>query len=181
MTDPWYRRWFTRVAKSHLAATRIQAVGGDAEAQFSLGLGYSLGEGDARDLTQAIYWYREAAMQDHPLAQFNLAIMLGQGQGIAKDPEAEERWFRRAAGGGDAGAQFQLGTKSHRASLSATTEQAREARIEAFKWLQLAANQGYGDSADCLERITLTMSQAEVNEGQRRVVQFLSSPSATGN
>lgn len=83
-----------------LAAARSRAEGGDADAQFFLGLHCSCREGAAQDLPQAAEWYRQAAEQNHPLAQFNLSVMLGEGQGMAKDGAAAVKWMGRAAASG---------------------------------------------------------------------------------
>jgi TPR repeat protein len=48
-----------------------------------------------------------------------------------------------------------------------------EPRVEAYKWLQLAATQGYKGSAEACERVTLGMSRDEVAEGNRRTVEFV--------
>ena len=47
-----------------------------------------------------------------------------------------------------------------------------EARIEAFKWFNLAAEQGYKDSETHLERVNLLLTQEQLDEGQRRSAAF---------
>lgn len=173
MDKPWYRRWFARIAHGgDLEATRAKAAQGDAEAQYSLGLKYGCGDQVVLDLSQAAAWYRRAADQDHPLAQFNLAMMYAEGQGVTQDDAEAVRWIRRAAALGDAGAQFNLAVRCQRASLSREQPAASEAKIEAYKWFQLAAAQGYGNSAQFCESMNLSMTLDEVAQGDRRAEAF---------
>jgi TPR repeat protein len=172
MKKPWFSRLFPRISKKNcylLALNKAEA--GDAEAQFGLGLRFSI-ESSRQDLPQAAEWYRKAADQNHHLAQFNLGIMLSHGQGIAKDDSTALIWFRRAAERGDPGAQFNLGNRCQRASMTGSDSNAIESRIEAYKWFSLAAAQGYKDSVTFFERVTYGMSREAVTEGNRRVSSF---------
>ena len=68
---------------------------GDAQAQYELGCNY-----DTRrptDTRRAVYWYRQAAEQGHPLAQNNLAECLRDGEGIRKSRNEAFKWFLLAA------------------------------------------------------------------------------------
>ena len=75
---------------------------GDAEAQFNLGVMYSLGEGVPKDYKQAVYWYRKAADQGHADAQSNLGFMYHEGRGVPKDDTQAVYWLRKAADQGHA-------------------------------------------------------------------------------
>lgn len=151
---------------------RVKAEQGDADAQFGLGLRYGAAQGVSQDFVQAAEWYRKAANQNHVLAQFNLGLMYAKGQGMPRDDAAALVWIRKAAEAGDAGAQFNMGTRYHRASLDGLQMDAAESKIEAFKWLHLAAAQGYRGSAAAFEMVTLTMSLQEVTEGNQRAATF---------
>ena len=155
-----------------LTALQAKADQGDADAQFGLGLHYSSAGGDALDFAQAARWYRKAADQDHVLAQFNLGMMFARGQGMSPDDATAADWLRKAAEGGDAGGQHNLGVRCHRASLGPLRLGAVESRIEAYKWLHLAAAQGYSNSLTACQRLTLTMTRAEVDEGNHRAAAF---------
>lgn len=159
-----------------LTDLRKHADAGDAHAQFELGVHYGAGVGKDPDFTEAASWYRRAADQDHPLAQFNLGIMAARGQGMAPDDLASAGWMLKAAQGGDAGGQYHLGVRCHRASIDPLRARATESRIEGYKWLQLAAAQGYKDSVSAWERLTMTMSHAEVAEGNQRTAAFVPRP-----
>jgi TPR repeat protein len=174
MDKPWYRRLTPHHPESDSLPTQTKkAEDGDAEAQFGLGLKFANGEGDVQDYPQAAQWYRKAADQNHALAQFNLGMMYALGQGMVANEGEAVRWIRRAAEQGDAAAQFNLGNRYHRASVSGLEMDAAESRIEAYKWFQLAAAQGYKDSLLTCEPITLRMTHDDVVEGNGRVAAFV--------
>jgi hypothetical protein len=172
MVTPFFRRLFSRPQEPAVETTEVRAGNGDAEAQFSLGVKFA-GEGAAQDYPQAAQWYRKAADQSHPLAQFNLAVMYAAGQGMPRDEAKSKVWMQKAADQGDAGAQFNVGMKHHRASLDGLPATAPESRIQAYKWLQLAAAQGYRGSAAAWAFVALTMTREDVADGGRRVAAFV--------
>jgi TPR repeat protein len=178
MATPFFRRLFSRPqqpAVETTETTETKAGHGDADAQFSLGVRFA-GEGAAQDYAQAAQWYRKAAEQSHALAQFNLAIMYSAGQGMPRDEVKSMGWMQKAADRGDAGAQYHLGMKHQRASLDGLPEAAPESRIQAYKWLQLAAAQGYRGSEAAWTFVALTMTRADVADGTRRIAAFVPVP-----
>ena len=148
------------------------AEGGNAEAQFGLGVRFA-NSGDKAGFEQAARWYLKAAEQSHALAQFNLGIMYSKGQGVPRDKNISMMWMGKAAELGDAAAQYELGIRQHRMSLDQAPEPAGELRIEAYKWLQLAAAQGYGESGMGCENVALDMTHSGVIEGKRRAKAFV--------
>jgi len=172
---PWYRRIFSSAPKSGLTTALAKAGLGDADAQFGLGLKYSMGTGDgiAQDLEQAAEWYHKAAEQNHTLAQFNLSLMFASGEGVLQNDTTALMWTRKAAEGGDAGAQFRLGTRCHRASMDRHEMDCAESRIEAYKWFHLASAQGYKGSDAAGERVALGMTREEVADGNQRTAAFV--------
>ena len=172
-----FMSWFRKPApegaeNSASTATLAAAESGDADAQFSLGVHYSSETGPEQDFHRAAEWYRKAADQGHALAQFNLGVMFATGQGVEKDEAAALEWTTRAAVRGDPGAQFALGTRCHRASIDRQRSDASESRVEAFKWFQLAANQGYKGASASRELVTLGMTREEVADGRQRAEAF---------
>lgn len=159
--------------ESGQAALQSQADQGDAQAQFGLALQYGSAAGVELDFTQAARWYRKAADQEHTLAQYNLGTMFARGQGVPQDETAAANWMRRAAEGGDAGGQYHLGMRCHRASVDTLRADAQQCRIEAYMWFFLAAAQGYRDSGVAQQRVSVGMSRAEVEEGNRRAEGFV--------
>lgn len=173
----WCRRvLFQQGSGAVLQSMRAAAESGDVEAQFSLGLRCCVQEGEGRDLEQGVRWYTKAAEQDHLLAQLNLGKMFAAGEGVAQDSVAAENWMRRSAEGGDAGAQYALGFKRRMDSLDLDSKGRGESRIEAYKWLTLSAEQGYHRAAAACEQVNLGMSQLEVDDGNRRVAEFVVRP-----
>ena len=172
MDTLFFRRLFSRPQKPAADTTETRAGHGDAEAQFSLGVKFAR-EGVAQDYAQAAQWYLKAADQSHSLAQFNLAIMYAAGQGVPRDEAKSMVWMQKAADQGDAGAQYQVGMKHHRASLNGLPEAAPESRILAYKWLQLAAAQGYRDSEAAWAFVALGMTREDVLDGGRRIAAFV--------
>jgi len=178
MSEPWYRKIFSP-AESQTQSTQTRAEAGNADAQFHLGLRFATAAGEAQDNEKAAHWYLKAADQDHPLAQFNLAMMYVQGQGVIRNEHTAFGWFERAAKQGDAGAQFHLGMRHHRASGSGgLLPEMAESKVEAYKWFFLAAAQGYRGSESACERVTLSMSHAELADGNRRAAAFVVKPAS---
>jgi TPR repeat protein len=172
MATPFFRRLFSRPEKPAVETTETRAGLGDAEAQFSLGVKFAR-DGATQDYPQAVQWYLKAADQSHSLAQFNLAIMYAAGQGVARDQVKSMGWMQKAANLGDAGAQYRVGMKHHRASLEGPPEAALESRILAYKWLELAATQGYRGSEAASAFVALTMTRADVADGRNRIASFI--------
>ena len=172
MDIPFFRRVFSRPQEPAGETTETRAGHGDAEAQFSLGVKFAR-EGATQDYPQAAQWYLKAAAQSHSLAQFNLAIMYASGQGMARDEVKSLGWMQKAAELGDAGAQHHLGLKLHRASLAGLPEAAPESRIQAYKWLRLAAAQGYRGSGAAWAFVALNMTREDVADGGRRIAAFV--------
>ena len=50
---------------------------------------------------------------------------------------------------------------------------APEARMEAYKWYQLSAAQGYKDSEGAYAMVTFKMTHEEVAEANQRVARFV--------
>ena len=95
--------------KQELANLRQSAEQGNAEAQYSLGLMYSSGDGIPKDKVEAAKWYLKAAEQGDASAQMNLGYLYSSGDGIPKDETEGEKWYRKSAEQGNANAQYSLG------------------------------------------------------------------------
>lgn len=173
MTAPWYRNFFRRSQLPDLETLKARADDGDADAQFSLGLQLASGAGEAQDYAQAAEWYRKAAEQSHCLAQFNIGVMYSKGQGVPRSDAEALIWFQKAAHQGNPRAQFNLGMSHYRASLEGLPKNVPEARVEAYKWFQLADAQGCVGSASARESVNLCMTREEVTDGNRRAAAFV--------
>ncbi len=167
------RRWFSLAGpKPVRETTQAMAERGVAEAQFKLGVSYAHGRVSAPDYAQAEHWYLKAAAQNHALAHFNLGMMHANGQGIPRDPAKSLVWIQKAADLGDAGAQYRLGLSHQREIRDGLPENVVESKLNAYKWLRLAANQGYQAAEPACEQVNLQMSCEDVQEGDRRVAAF---------
>jgi TPR repeat protein len=175
MNASLFWRWFGRSdAPAPVVETlESRAEGGDADAQFRLGLKFATGDGSALDYVRAAHWYLKAAAQNHAPAQFHLGMMYAHGRGMPSDKAQSILWIDRAAHLGDPAAQHALGLAYHRASLDQTPEHACESRIQAYKWLQLADAQGNRDSDIASGLVTLQMTTKEVADGNGRAAAFV--------
>ncbi|MBD1433910.1 sel1 repeat family protein [Sphingobacterium sp. DN00404] len=76
----------------------------------SLGFVYNNGYGVAKNLQEAMRWYRKAADLGNPRAQTNLGLSYRNGEGVAQDYTEALRLFHLAAAQGYANGQNSLGT-----------------------------------------------------------------------
>eukprot|EP00245_Coleochaete_scutata_P017141 TRINITY_DN8262_c0_g1_i10.p1 TRINITY_DN8262_c0_g1~~TRINITY_DN8262_c0_g1_i10.p1 ORF type:complete len:156 (-),score=32.91 TRINITY_DN8262_c0_g1_i10:203-670(-) len=60
------------------------------------------GNGVAKDLTEAVKWFRLLAEQGDALGQCNLGVCYEIGYGVAKDLKEAVKWYRRSAEQGNA-------------------------------------------------------------------------------
>src|SRR5579863_1710033 len=79
------------------AAWHTDAVAGNSEAQYRLGLLYARGQGVAPNIADAYSWYRRAADQDHAEAQYQLSLLHQFGREDVNVFGTGE-WYRVAAG-----------------------------------------------------------------------------------
>ncbi len=73
------------------------AQGGDAEAQYLMGLSYYHGSGALRDDARAAAWFRKAAARDHGYAMYALGLMHDLRRGVKRSRGEAMLWYRRAA------------------------------------------------------------------------------------
>jgi hypothetical protein len=179
MDKSWYQKLFCRQEDVDEPLTKTDSKQNDTDTQFGLGVKYANSHGEAQDYVEAAQWYRKAADQGHSLAQLNLGVMYANGQGVPQDEKEAVLWIRKAANLGDAGAQFKMGIRYYRASVGGVPVDALESKVEAYKWLYLAAAQGYQGAVSACERMTLTMNREEVNEGNLRATAFVAHERAT--
>jgi TPR repeat protein len=179
MEKSWFGKMFGASQESRLAAALPDADCADAETQFNRGLQCAIGAGESQDYAKAADWYRKAAEQNHGLAQFNLGVMYARGQGVVRDDAQSAAWFSRAAERGDAGGQYHTGRNYQRASMDGLPADAPEARIEAYKWFQLSAAQGYKDSAGAHVTLTVKMTREDVTEAGKRAARFVALSAST--
>ena len=130
---------------------RKAAEQGHAGAQSSLGGAYRNGEGVLKNGVEAAKWYRKAAERGHVDAQVRLSLMYREGDGVAKDEVEADKWTQEVANRerfaeakrtqtaldhADALTQRNLGEAYYNG-------RGPKSDIEAAKWFQKAAEQGY--------------------------------------
>lgn len=120
------------------AVERLRALAdaGMPRAQMQMAKLYEAGQGVAVDRAEARRWTARAADGGDPVAMHNLAIYYLEGRGGPRDDAMAARLLRRAAIAGLADSQFNL------AMLYETGEGVDRNLIEAYKWFQIAANNG---------------------------------------
>ena len=123
------------------------AAGGHAEAQFSLGVSYSRGEGCAKDRRKAVEWYKKAAEQNHDKAIFNVAVAYDDGDGVKQDWTMAAKWYLLAAKQGHPEAQHNLGCCYENGSG------VEKDLKEAESWFRKSAEQGVEQAKAALKRI----------------------------
>ena len=123
------------------------AVQGDADAQFFLGLQYASGDCVEKNEVEAAKWYRKAAEQGHPKAQLMLGYCFRDGEGVKKNYQVSARWIRKAAKQNDPDAQKELGI-CYEFGNGVYTD-----RKKAIEWYRKAAKQGNKFAKDALERL----------------------------
>jgi Sel1 repeat len=123
----------TQEEPGEVDALRQQAVQGNVEAQYRLGMMVHTGEGVPQNEAEAVQWLQRAAMQGHPEAQRLLGRFYLAGQGVPRNEAEAVYWYRRAADQGDPERQWQLGLK-YLHGLGVPQDV-----VQAYLWLSLAA------------------------------------------
>lgn len=130
-----------------------EAEAGDATAQFSLGLLYTLGaEGVERNAALAAKWFRLAAEQGHAAAQCRLARHYEFGAGVPQSDKEAVKWYAAAAAQGDASAQRRLG------DLAKAGKGTDKSDVRAASWYRKAADQ---DDAEAQVALGMMYLRAE--------------------
>lgn len=130
----------TNTARDYAKAIRrFQAAAelGEAWAQVTLGLMYSVGEVVPLDEIEAVRWFRAAAEQGDAEGKRRLGTMYADGRGVTKDYAVAIRWLRAAAEQGNADAQTSLGR------MYAEGLGVRRSLVDAGRWYRTAAEQGH--------------------------------------
>lgn len=146
------RSWFEKAARqNHLEAQFVLAM------LLHDGVGTEGAEGAlAPDLEAALPWLKVAAAGDHPMAQLLLARLYHYGKGVSRDDGRAADLALEAAKRGLAGAQFEAGI------LLGDRMGDREAWIEAYMWLSLAAREGHPAAAQNLEILARRLEPEEI-------------------
>ena len=113
-------KWFRKASHGYAVHTSAEALkffrkaaeGGNAEAQYEMGLACDDNLDSAFDRTESIKWFRKAAEQGHPESQCYVGKWyLGENGGVGgveRDEIEAVKWLRKAAGQGNQEARLEL-------------------------------------------------------------------------
>ncbi len=120
------------------------AQGGNAAAQFRLGMLHYVGKGVVESEREALGWLKKSAAQGNLDAMYQLGNLFTFGNEAAKlttDPDQEAaQWYFRAASAGHTDAQYSLGL------LFLAGKGVQKDEREAMNWMQQAAKGGHLDA-----------------------------------
>ncbi len=161
-----------------LRTLRTHAEAGEVEAQYNLGLIYSLGLGTVENKPEGDKWFKLAirgykllADQGDVHACHNLAMMFSSGQGVTEDKHEAARWSQLAAERGHAPSQYYLGLGFEVGSSSGGKD------IEMARyWYGLAAKQGHTEAEKHLKNLA---SSEKVEHKKPAIVSAAPSASMT--
>jgi uncharacterized protein len=134
---------------------------GTAQDQYNLGLRYERGMALPQNLSEAVRWYRQAALQGYADGQFKLCEMSERGEGLPQDYQEALRWCGLAADQGHARAMFMLGRLYH------TAHGVSPDLVRAHMWYNLATANGYEQGKRWRDRLAEEMSPAQIAEAQK--------------
>jgi len=132
--------------KTKIVELFLNAQKGDPDVQYRLGLARENGDGIAKNMSEAVKWYRKAAEQGHAVGQRCLGICCEYGKGVQKDMAEALKWYRKAADQGDADALNGLGI-CYEYGKGVGKDMA-----EAAKWYRKSAELGYAPAQSNLGR-----------------------------
>ncbi|MEE8119617.1 MAG: tetratricopeptide repeat protein [Gammaproteobacteria bacterium] len=134
--QPSYVGKFDRGAaytKHDVDDAKQQAKFGDLESQYNVGVMLV----SRNRVTEAAYWYDQAARRGHNLAQYNLAVLYFNGEGVPRNFKRAAALLSSSAEKGNADAQYLLG-RIYFTGQGVQRDFAKEA-----EWYQRAAEQGH--------------------------------------
>ncbi|XP_028754523.1 F-box protein At1g70590-like [Neltuma alba] len=85
------------------------SIGGNARAQYQLGLCLHRGHKVNCNIREAAKWYLKAAEGGYVRAMYNISLCYSSGEGLAHNHQLARKWMKRAADHGHSKAQFEHG------------------------------------------------------------------------
>ena len=122
---------------------------------------YLSGLGVTEDHTEAVKWFKLAAIQGDTQAQISLAMMYRVGLGTVQDYTEAVKWYRLAAEQGDATAQFNLGV------MYINGHGVIQDYVRAHMWFNLAAVKGETDALKKRAIIAKLLTPQQISEAQK--------------
>ena len=118
----------------------ILAEQGDADAQYTIGYRYYVGDRVSKDKSKAVYWFRKSAEQGYRFALYKLGFCYYHGEGVSKDYSKAVSCFHKAAYLHDIAAYYYLGI------CYKNGDGVPKDYSKAVSWFRKAADQGYADA-----------------------------------
>ena len=145
-------------------------TGGDARAQYNLGIFHQNGWGVPQNHAEAVKWYRKAAMQGAASAQYNLGFMYLNGQGVPQNYAEAAKWYRKAAEQGDVDATRILGLAYYLGKW------VPKDFVQSYFWFSEAASRASGDeyrqASEAKDRVVKELTPEKLEEAQRMVTEW---------
>ncbi len=123
------------------------ANGGDAEAQYKLGVCYEEGDGVLPNSQLAIEWFKKAEAQGHVLASYKLATAYAFGVNTDQDFEKAMPHYEQAASAEHADSQYMMGLALHHGLAGVTNYE------DAKAWYLKAAAQDHAEAKAKLKEL----------------------------
>jgi len=148
MSDQQSKSSSADLAKA-MAALRQAAEGGNAEAQFRMGVAYGNGDdGVELDQQRAMSWFTQAARQGHENALITMAWMYANGAGVEVDEDRARELYLMAADHGSAKAQYVVATMYRFAQFGAEKDMA-----QSLRYYTQSADQGFATAQFALGKM----------------------------
>ncbi len=151
----------TPISPAELAALTTKAQQGDAQAEFTLGVGYFTGAAGSVDHGKAVAWLQKSADAGHAYAQANLASLYISGVGVPKDDVAAFSYFQKAAMAGLAKAQDNV------AYMYAVGMGVDQNYKMAYVWYDLASRNGMPEDAQMRDTALMNMPLNEIDNARK--------------
>ena len=85
-----------------------EALNGNADAQYNLGIMYASGLGVIQDYNEAVKWFRLSSSQGNAQAQKIYGLMYASGRGVTQDYVRAHMWLNISASSGYKNAEANL-------------------------------------------------------------------------
>jgi len=133
--------------RSSIQAVEQAASGGNAQAQYYVGLSYFYGEKVAANAAVAIKWFRAAAQQGYAPAQRDLGWMYGNAKGVPRNREEALKWVGKAAEQEYVPAFLMMGWLHANIYPESGGGEIKGDYVEAAEWYEKAASKGSVEGA----------------------------------
>ncbi|HUL41105.1 MAG TPA: tetratricopeptide repeat protein [Burkholderiales bacterium] len=152
--------------KKALAEFKPLAEGGNARAEYRLGIMYAKGLGIPLNYEPAVMWLRKSAEQGYASAENDLGVLYDQGRGVPENPAEAARWFMKAAVQGHGSAQLNL------ASLYKEGRGEPQDSVQAFAWADTASELGEFRAAKLMDTIGKSLTPQQLVQADKLAAEY---------